>query len=99
MTCHVYLEASMNFSIHLPDPLLEQLDAYARSQQSSRSGIIREAVQLYLSRQARQVWPTDLETFMRNPVPETSDHGPDFTAIRAEMNASMRKRVAGKRGA
>ncbi len=87
----------MNLSIHLPVPLLEQLDAYARSQQSSRSGIIREAVQLYLARQAGQVWPADLESWMRNPVPETGDPGPDFAAIRAEMNASMRKRVAGKR--
>jgi predicted transcriptional regulator len=87
----------MNFSIHLPDPLLEQLDAYARSQHSSRSGIIREAVQVYLARQARQVWPADLERWMKNPVPDKGDAGPDFEAIRAEMNASMRKRVAGKR--
>jgi predicted transcriptional regulator len=89
----------MNFSVHLPDPLLKQLDAYARSQQSSRSSIIREAVQLYLARQARQIWPADLENWMKSPVPETGDPGPDFDAIRAEMNASMRKRVAGKRRA
>ena len=87
----------MNFSVHLPDPLLEQLDAYARRQQLSRSGVIREAVQLYLARQAGQVWPADLERRMKNPVPDAGDGGPDFAAIRAEMNASMRKRVAGKR--
>lgn len=87
----------MNFSIHLPDPLLKQLDAYARSQQSSRSGIIREAVRLYLAQQAGQTWPADLESWMKNPVPETSDPEPDFDAIRSDMNASMRKRVAGKR--
>jgi hypothetical protein len=46
---------------------------------------------------SRQVWPADLESWMKNPVPETGDPGPDFAAIRAEMNASMRKRMAGKR--
>ena len=34
----------MNFSIHLPDPLLADLDAFAQTRQTSRSGVIREAV-------------------------------------------------------
>lgn len=38
------------------------------------------------------VWPADLESWMKNPVPETGNPGPDFDAIRAEMNASMRSR-------
>ncbi|MGH2436455.1 MAG: ribbon-helix-helix domain-containing protein [bacterium] len=42
----------MNFSIHLPDPLLADLDAFAQARQTSRSGVIREAVCEYLARHA-----------------------------------------------
>jgi Arc/MetJ-type ribon-helix-helix transcriptional regulator len=86
----------MNFSIHLPDPLLADLDAFAQTQQTSRSGVIREAVREYLARHALQAWPEDLERWMREPLPATAEHGPDFDAIRAEMNAAMRKRTARK---
>ncbi len=34
----------MNFSIHLRDPLQADLDAFAQTRQTSRSGVIREAV-------------------------------------------------------
>jgi metal-responsive CopG/Arc/MetJ family transcriptional regulator len=34
----------VNFSIHLPDPLLADLDAFAQTRQTSRNGVIREAV-------------------------------------------------------
>jgi len=37
-------ERRVNFSIHLPDPLLADLDAFAQTRQTSRSGVIREAV-------------------------------------------------------
>ena len=84
----------MNFSIHLPDPLLARLDAFARSQQASRSSIIREAVQDYLARQALQTWPADLENWMRGPAPLEPGPAPDFEVIRSEMNRNMRKRVA-----
>ncbi|MGH9651480.1 MAG: CopG family ribbon-helix-helix protein [Terriglobales bacterium] len=84
----------MNFSIHLPDPLVEDLDAFAQTRQTSRSGVIREAVREYLARQALQAWPADLERWMREPFPATAEQGPDFDAIRAEMNSSMRKRAA-----
>jgi metal-responsive CopG/Arc/MetJ family transcriptional regulator len=33
----------VNFSIHLPDPLLADLDAFAQTRPTSRSGVIREA--------------------------------------------------------
>ena len=84
----------MNFSIHLPDPLLDRLDAFARSQQASRSSIIREAVQDYLARQALETWPADLDNWMRGPAVQEQGPGPDFEAIRSEMNRNMRKRVA-----
>ncbi|MGH8478273.1 MAG: CopG family ribbon-helix-helix protein [Gammaproteobacteria bacterium] len=86
----------MNFSIHLPDPLLADLDAFAQAQRTSRSGMIREAVREYLARHALRAWPADLERWMREPLPATIEEGPDFDAIRAEMNAAMRKRAPRK---
>ena len=79
----------MNFSIHLPDPLVEDLDAFAHTRQTSRSGVIREAVREYLARRALQAWPADLERWMRPPLPDTTEQGPGIDAIRAEMNAAM----------
>jgi metal-responsive CopG/Arc/MetJ family transcriptional regulator len=38
------VEGRVNFSIHLPDPLLADLDTFAQTRQTSRSGVIREAV-------------------------------------------------------
>jgi len=87
----------MNFSIHLPDPLLEQLDAFARRQEASRSSIIREAVQQYLAQRALQTWPADLEKWMRSGQKAMPEDVPDFAAIRSEMNASMRKRAPRRR--
>jgi Arc/MetJ-type ribon-helix-helix transcriptional regulator len=84
----------VNFSIHLPDPLVEDLDAFAQTRQTSRSGVIREAVREYLARHALQAWPADLERWLRAPLPASVEQGPDFDAIRAEMNSSMRKRAA-----
>ena len=86
----------MNFSIHLPDPLLADLDAFAQSRQTSRSGVIREAVREYLGRHALQVWPADLERWMREPLVVTAEHGPACDAIRAEMNPAMQKRAVRK---
>jgi Arc/MetJ-type ribon-helix-helix transcriptional regulator len=93
------MEGRVNFSIHLPDPLLADLDAYVQTQQTTRSGVIREAVREYLARHALRAWPTDLEGWMREPLPATAEHGPDFDAIRAEMNAAMRKPLTERPGA
>ena len=89
----------MNFSIHLPDPLLADLDAFAQTRQTSRSGVIREAVREYLARHVLQVWPADLERWMREPLPATAEHGPDFNAIRAEMNRRCASALRGRPGA
>ena len=89
----------MNFSIHLPDPLLQRLDSYARSQEASRSGIIREAVQEYLARHSLQAWPADLEKWMQAGKQAGTEATPDFAAVRSEMNRSMRRRVAPRRRA
>ena len=88
----------MNVSIHLPDPLVQDLDAFAQTRKTSRSGVIREAVREYLARHALQAWPADLDRWMREPLPASAEQGPDFNAIRAEMNVAMRKRAARKAG-
>lgn len=84
----------MNLSIHLPDPLIEKLDAYATTIEKSRSSVVREAVSEYLQSRAVATWPADLTLWMSG----TSDDGasaetwPDFDAIRAEANANMAQR-------
>jgi hypothetical protein len=35
-------EGRVNFSIHLPDPLLADLDAFAQTRQTSHNGVDRE---------------------------------------------------------
>lgn len=69
------MESRVNFSIHLAD-----LDAYVQTQQTSHSGVMPEAVREYLARHALQAWSTDLERWMREPLPATAEHGPDFDA-------------------
>ncbi len=54
----------MNFSIHLPQPLLIDLDNYAKSHHTSRSSVVREAVQAYLVQQKKSEWPADLRAWM-----------------------------------
>ena len=88
----------MNVSIHLPDPLRQDLDAFAQTRKTSRSGVIREAVREYLDRHALQAWPADLDALDERAIIRTAEQGPDFDAIRAEMNVAMRKRAARKAG-
>jgi len=57
----------VNFGIHLPDPLLADLHAFAQTRQTNRS-VPREAVREYLARHALQAWPADLERWMREPL-------------------------------
>ena len=54
----------MNLSIHLPDPLIEKLDAYAVINEKSRSSVVREAVSKYLFSRAVATWPADLALWM-----------------------------------
>ncbi|MGH8521683.1 MAG: hypothetical protein ACREU9_09765 [Gammaproteobacteria bacterium] len=48
--------------------------------------MFREEVREYLARHALQAWPADLERWMREPLPATTEQGPGFDAIRAEKN-------------
>ena len=43
----------MNFSIHLPKPLLVDLDHYVKTNKLSRSGVVREAVESYLAQKTK----------------------------------------------
>ena len=93
----------MNLSIHLPDPLISKLDAYAAALAKSRSSVVREAVSEYLLRRAVTVWPTELAQWMSpTETTETSEQPangewPDIDAIRAireEANSNMTQRAA-----
>jgi predicted transcriptional regulator len=91
----------MNFSVHLPDPLLTQLDQFAAANSKSRSSIVREAVSDYLATRTANAWPEDLAQWMNEAVGKPSrkstkptNDWPDFDDIRSESNASAAKRTA-----
>ena len=80
----------MNFSVHLPQPLLVNLDYFAKMHNTSRSGVVREAVERYLKQQSKSEWPADLRVWMEEALqpgfkPGTDD-GPDYDAIRRASN-------------
>lgn len=86
----------MNFSIHLPQPLLSDLDRYAKSRNTSRSHVVREAVATYLVNQTKSEWPADIRAWMEEALqpgfkPPPCD-GPDFDAIRREANQDQEAR-------
>jgi predicted transcriptional regulator len=80
----------MNFSIHLPQPLLADLDQFAQMRKTSRSGIVRDAVENYLAQQHSSAWPDDLRKWMEQGIKAGFKTGkmdaPDFQAMRSEMN-------------
>ena len=47
----------MNISAYLPDKLIAAVDRLARDARTSRSALIREAIELYLRRRERGAWP------------------------------------------
>lgn len=78
----------MNFSVHLPQPLLLDLDQFAKAHNTSRSSVVREAVQAYLTREKKSEWPADLVAWMKAPPdPKDTEDWPDFDALRHEANA------------
>ncbi len=83
----------MNFSIHLPQPLLVNLDQFAKSHNISRSGVVREAVESYLAQKAGSCWPDDVLAWMRLPPDSGDALGlPDFDAMRIEGNNNWQSR-------
>ena len=82
----------MNFSVHLPQPLLVNLDNFAKTHKISRSGVVREAVEAYLAAKTKSEWPPEMLAWMQEGLqpgfkPDLDD-GPDFDAIRREANES-----------
>lgn len=80
----------MNFSIHLPQPLLVNLDNFAKTHKLSRSGVVREAVEAFLSQKTKSEWSPEMLAWMQEGLqpgfkPDVEDW-PDFDAIRREMN-------------
>lgn len=47
----------MNISTYIPDSLLAEVDAFASKHSLSRSAIIREGLELYLTRHRPDGWP------------------------------------------
>ena len=84
----------MNLSIHLPDPLIGKLDAYATAIARSRSSVVREAVSEYLLQRSISAWPSELSQWMTSaPVADEANvDWPSFDAIRNEANANMTER-------
>lgn len=88
----------MNFSIHLPNHLLQELDQHVKSGGESRSAVVRDAVQQYLERFRTSRWPQTLIAHMQAGLDEPGrvqdgarlqEAEPDFDAIRKAMNTSM----------
>jgi predicted transcriptional regulator len=88
----------MNFSVHLPDPLLTQLDQFAAAQAKSRSSIVREAVTEYIATRTASAWPSDMAAWMKSRPTKAAatNDWPDFDAIRKASNDSADQRMAEK---
>ena len=84
----------MNLSIHLPDPLIGKLDAYATAIARSRSSVVREAVTEYLLQRSVSAWPRELSQWMMSTPDDDAANAdwPDFDAVRSEANTNMTQR-------
>lgn len=50
----------MNITSYLPDALVQSVDRLAREQRSSRSAVIRDAIEMYLKRHEAGAWPEEI---------------------------------------
>jgi predicted transcriptional regulator len=76
----------MNLSIHLPPEVSQRLDVFAQAHQSSRSRVVRDAVEHYLAAHAQARWPEALSAWMEAPTLAENDAEPNFAALRDENN-------------
>ena len=53
----------MNFSVHLKESLVEELDRQATETGKTRNALIREAVSEWLERRRRTEWPSEIRNF------------------------------------
>lgn len=57
----------MNITSYLPDALVESIDRLAREQHSSRSAVIRQALEMYLRRREAGGWPQSVCDWQGDP--------------------------------
>ena len=92
----------MNFTVYLPDQLLQALDQHVKAAGECRSFVVREAVQQYLNKFQASEWPPSMVDHMHAGLNSSgklcrsiSVNELDFDIIRREMNASMDSRMGG----
>lgn len=57
----------MNVTSYLSDDLVESIDQLAREQHSSRSAVIRRALEMYLRRREAGAWPQPVRDWQGDP--------------------------------
>ena len=57
----------VNFSLHLSDDLVRQLNAVSKATGQSRNTLMREAIEEWLERQTCRQWPEDVLRFSGFP--------------------------------
>ena len=57
----------MNVTSYLPDDLVKALDRLARAQHSSRSAVIRQALEMYIQHQQAGPWPQRVREWRGDP--------------------------------
>jgi metal-responsive CopG/Arc/MetJ family transcriptional regulator len=72
----------MNFSVHMDDVTLRDLDQTAKEEGKSRSALLKEAFKAYLEERRRRDknngWPQSLIDHLNNTKPEDFADLPDF---------------------
>jgi hypothetical protein len=78
----------MNFSVHIDEATLEQLQRAVDRSGLTRNRIIVTAVQEWLARNDEKDWPEALKAHFRNPAPELTEEALDFQAWRTALPAA-----------
>jgi len=78
----------MNFSVHIDEATLEQLQRAVDRSGLTRNRIIVTAVQEWLARNDEKDWPEALKAHFRNPAPELAEEALDFQAWRSALPAA-----------
>ena len=72
----------MNVSAYLPDDLVQAVDRHAQTTRTSRSAVLREALEQYLKRMSTGAWPADLMAW------EGDADFPPFESLRDETEST-----------
>jgi Arc/MetJ-type ribon-helix-helix transcriptional regulator len=74
----------MNINIYLQEQLLERIDRLAKETGRSRSALIREALEAWLSRRSASAWPALLREWEGDPTFAPFELGRNDPSRRAE---------------